>query len=104
MLGGGTLQEKSSTLMRYRINWTESVGYYTYVEAESETEALETFEAEPDLTPEPCGFCQVEPDSIAAEADPVLQCRQCHEPVSGRHLSDCGLRDAETDYVFPEDC
>jgi hypothetical protein len=35
-----------------------------------------------------------------------LFCRECNEPVHGRHLASCGKRaaGADGDYVFAEDC
>jgi hypothetical protein len=60
--------------MRYRINWTESVGYYAYVEAASPEEALKIFHEDgpagfspPDSVPEPDGFCEMQDDAEATE-------------------------------------
>ena len=50
--------------MKYRINWTENVGYYVDVEANSKEEALEMFEDHAFDSCEPDGFCEVEQDSI----------------------------------------
>ena len=58
--------------MKYRINWTENVGYYVNVEAGTKEEAMEIFNSgdfENGImgAPEPDGFCEVEQDSIEAE-------------------------------------
>jgi hypothetical protein len=56
--------------MRYRINWTENVGYYAYVEADTPEEALEAFEdCTGDFHPQPDDFCEVERDSIEVVED-----------------------------------
>ena len=87
--------------MKFRINWTENVGYYVEVEAASREEALALFEdGSHDQTPEPCGFCQVEPDSIEVST----LCLECREPLGGRHLSSCGKRTLDAPDVIPEDC
>jgi len=54
--------------MKYKVNWTELVGYYAIIEASNPDEAREIFEHGPDdHAPEPCGFCEVEQDSIEVE-------------------------------------
>lgn len=58
--------------MKYRVNWTENVGYYVDVEASSKEEALEifnsgSFEDGTMGAPEPDGFCEVEQDSIEVQ-------------------------------------
>ena len=55
--------------MKYKINWTELVGYYAIVEgASSPEQAIEWFEEGADrYSPEPDGYCEVEQDSIEAE-------------------------------------
>lgn len=61
--------------MRYRINWTESVGYYTYVEADSPEKAIEIFHdcgmegSTPQGFIEPDGFCEMQ-DDVEATEDP----------------------------------
>jgi len=52
--------------MKYRINWTENVGYYADIEADSKEEAIAILHEGSGPTPEPCGFCEVEVDSIEA--------------------------------------
>ena len=61
--------------MRYRINWTESVGYYTHIEADSKEAALELFHEGPDnFTPQgvmnPDGFAEMQDDAEITE-DPL---------------------------------
>lgn len=55
--------------MKYRVRWTERVGYYADIEANSPEEAQRSVEEGDysDSTPEPCGFCEVEPDSYQVE-------------------------------------
>ncbi|MCI0563647.1 MAG: hypothetical protein MN733_34675 [Nitrososphaera sp.] len=57
--------------MRYRVNWTESVGYYAYIEADSAEEALKMYHEEgidafTDL-PEPDGSCEMQDDAEVVE-------------------------------------
>ena len=55
--------------MKYRVRWTENVGYYADIEAKSSKDALEIFEQGADnWAPEPCGYCVVEADSIEVES------------------------------------
>lgn len=54
--------------MRYRINWTESVGYYAYVEAASKEEALSKFTEHVECEG-PDGFCEMQ-DDVEVEEDP----------------------------------
>lgn len=59
--------------MRYRINWTESVGYYAYIKADSPEEALRIFHEDgsdgfsPPGAVEPDGFCEMQDDAEATE-------------------------------------
>jgi hypothetical protein len=53
--------------MRYRINWTESVGYYAYVEADSPEEAIQVFLENGVDSCEPDGFCEMQDDAEATE-------------------------------------
>ena len=59
--------------MRYRINWTERVGYYTYIEAPTPEKALEIFHKEgieastPPGMIEPDGFCETQDDADVTE-------------------------------------
>jgi len=56
--------------MRYRINWTETVDYYTYVEAESPEAAVAQFKYDPsDFDTEEVGY-GIDDASIAATEDP----------------------------------
>ena len=50
--------------MKYRINWTELVGYYTEIEANSADEAHNAFMNGEHDSCEPDGFCETETDSI----------------------------------------
>lgn len=57
--------------MRYRINWTERVHYYAYVEADTHEQAVAQFKDGDHSTCEPdeCGS-EVEQESIDATEDP----------------------------------
>jgi len=57
--------------VKYKINWTEMVGYYAIVEASSPEEAQELFEDDSSgCVPEPDGSCEIEQDSIEVERYP----------------------------------
>jgi len=56
--------------MKFRINWTENVGYYTEIEADSKEEALRAFENGEHDSCEPDGFCETETDSIEVTVIP----------------------------------
>lgn len=87
--------------MKFRINWTELMGYYIELEANSKKEALELFEeCEHDCPPCPDGFCEVESDSIEA----IELCTECREAIGDRHLGSCGKRVFEAETVILEDC
>jgi len=62
--------------MRYRINWTEAVGYYAYVQADSKEEALTKFN-ESVSTASLDGFCEMQ-DDAEAEEDPDEECDGCN--------------------------
>ena len=56
--------------MRYRVNWTEVVGYYAYIEANTREEALELFHGGPDNftgASEADGFCEMQDDAEVTE-------------------------------------
>lgn len=54
--------------MRYRINWTENVGYFGYVEADSPEEALKIFHKDgPESETDYDGFCEIQDDAEATE-------------------------------------
>jgi len=58
--------------MRYRINWTESVGYSIYVQADSKEEALTKFHEggyEADMSRAFESFCEMQEDAEAEECD-----------------------------------
>lgn len=57
--------------MRYRINWTDRVGFYAEVEAVGPEEAVEIFKANLSLfTPEPCGWAETEIGSLEVYGEP----------------------------------
>lgn len=56
--------------MRYRINWTERVGYYTYIDADSHEEAMEKWREHEFDSCEPDSFCEHEEGSEEATEDP----------------------------------
>lgn len=54
---------------RYRIEWNDIVGFYTYVRAHSEEEALRKFDSGEIDTCEPDGYCELEEDSVKVYRD-----------------------------------
>lgn len=53
--------------MRFKIKWTDCVGYETEVEANSAEEARAKFDAGEIDAATPDGFCETEVDSIEVE-------------------------------------
>lgn len=59
--------------MRYRINWTENVGYYAHIKADSPEEALRIFHEDgpagfdPEGASESDGFCEMQDDAEVTE-------------------------------------
>lgn len=52
-------------MARYKVKWTECVGFYAYVEADSAEEARKLWEDDvSEHSPEPDGFCEIETDSV----------------------------------------
>jgi len=56
--------------MRYKVTWSEVSEFYTYIEADSKEEAInKLFQEGPGSAPEPTGFCEMQGDIEAEEAD-----------------------------------
>lgn len=55
----------------YKVSWTELVGYYTYIEANSPKEALEKFDKTGCEWSNPDGSAEMEPDSSIVDPTPV---------------------------------
>ena len=55
--------------MRFKINWTERVGYYTYINANSPEEAKKLFYEDGLEAASPAGFC--EPDGFSEMEDNI---------------------------------